>query len=486
MRHFLALLSLLLASAAYAQQSSPDNVNGGIYNATPPTLSDKQRGVFQLDTNGNLNVNVKVGGGGGGGAVTQGTVPWVDSITMWGGGTLGAMANYGTSPGAVLVPGVNAFITNPVAVTGTFWPYTLGQQAMAASVPVVLPSDPDLRPNSTNVTVVDSGSTTTAGYNSVILVTGAATAGSAAAQAINGQSSATITVTGTWTGTLAFEISGDGGTTWVQSATRQRGSGGVLGPRTGTTTGNGVFVSDVSSMTNMRVRATVVVTGTAAVKFVFSSGVGPVQIQTPVSFYDNTSNQSGTIKPASTAATATDPAVVVALSPNNGLAATENHLGEVGGNILPITNDLTTTNATTTPGQSIGGLQTLANAVRVSAALGSSGTSGMIQSVIVSFKDAVTTSQIDVFYFNASPSGSTCTNDSAFILADADRDKVIGVVHVTDFTAGTTAVVSQAMNQALPFGVASATSVFACLVARGSFAITGTANASLITRILRN
>lgn len=34
------------------------------------------------------------------------------SITSWGGGTLGAMANYGTSPGSVLVPGVNAFVTN--------------------------------------------------------------------------------------------------------------------------------------------------------------------------------------------------------------------------------------------------------------------------------------------------------------------------------------------------------------------------------------
>ena len=36
------------------------------------------------------------------------------NITGWAGGTLGAMANYGTSPGAVLVPGVNAFITNPL------------------------------------------------------------------------------------------------------------------------------------------------------------------------------------------------------------------------------------------------------------------------------------------------------------------------------------------------------------------------------------
>lgn len=39
------------------------------------------------------------------------------AITNWGGTALGAMANYGTSPGAVLVPGVNAFITNTVAVT---------------------------------------------------------------------------------------------------------------------------------------------------------------------------------------------------------------------------------------------------------------------------------------------------------------------------------------------------------------------------------
>lgn len=42
-----------------------------------------------------------------------------NAITNWGGGALGAMANYGTSPGAILVPGVNAFVTNTVTVTGT-------------------------------------------------------------------------------------------------------------------------------------------------------------------------------------------------------------------------------------------------------------------------------------------------------------------------------------------------------------------------------
>ncbi len=33
------------------------------------------------------------------------------AITSWAGGTLGAMSNYGTSPGAVLVPGMNANVT---------------------------------------------------------------------------------------------------------------------------------------------------------------------------------------------------------------------------------------------------------------------------------------------------------------------------------------------------------------------------------------
>lgn len=50
-----------------------------------------------------------------GGSVTVGSV----GITQWAGGTLGAMANYGTSPGTVLVPGMNAFVTNVVSMSGT-------------------------------------------------------------------------------------------------------------------------------------------------------------------------------------------------------------------------------------------------------------------------------------------------------------------------------------------------------------------------------
>lgn len=54
---------------------------------------------------------------------------WLTSVTTWATGTLGAMANYGTSPGAVLVPGVNAFITNSPAVT--FAPSTSSTVALS-------------------------------------------------------------------------------------------------------------------------------------------------------------------------------------------------------------------------------------------------------------------------------------------------------------------------------------------------------------------
>jgi hypothetical protein len=111
------------------------------------------------------------------------------NVTQWDSVALGAPSSYGTAPGAVNVMGVNAFVTNSVAVTGTFWqatqpvsgtfwqatqpisavslplptgaatsalqttgnstlttisgqlPATLGQKTMAASLPVTMASD---------------------------------------------------------------------------------------------------------------------------------------------------------------------------------------------------------------------------------------------------------------------------------------------------------------------------------------------------------
>lgn len=78
-------------------------------------------GTTTLRMSGGAGLFAGAGGGGSsggaGGSVTQGTSPWVDNITQWASVALGAPSNYGTSPGAVAVPGVNAFITNTIAAT---------------------------------------------------------------------------------------------------------------------------------------------------------------------------------------------------------------------------------------------------------------------------------------------------------------------------------------------------------------------------------
>jgi hypothetical protein len=90
---------------------------GGQFNSTQETLTNGQQGQVALSSRGALFVatgadvfNV---------ANTGTFVAQVNGFTSWAGGTLGAMANYGTSPGAVLVPGVNSFVTNTVAANAT-------------------------------------------------------------------------------------------------------------------------------------------------------------------------------------------------------------------------------------------------------------------------------------------------------------------------------------------------------------------------------
>jgi hypothetical protein len=85
------------------------------------------------------------------------------------------MANYGTSPGAVLVPGVNAFVTNATA---------LGQAAMAASSPVVIANDQSTLPVNTaqvnGVTTLTGTGATGTGAQRVTVSTDQATNAGAA------------------------------------------------------------------------------------------------------------------------------------------------------------------------------------------------------------------------------------------------------------------------------------------------------------------
>lgn len=82
------------------------------------------------------------------------------AISTWAGGTLGSMANYGTSPGAVLVPGVNSFMTsgNLTQFGGTN--LATGTGAGGAGIPRVTMSNDSTLAANQSVNVNQVGGTT--------------------------------------------------------------------------------------------------------------------------------------------------------------------------------------------------------------------------------------------------------------------------------------------------------------------------------------
>lgn len=157
-----------------------------------------------------------------------------------------------------------------------------GQATMANSQPVVIASNQsaipvietttDTAPATQNITVVDSGSTSTAASNGQVLVTGSPTAGSAASFVISSLETVRVQVTGTWTGTIASEISIDGGTTWFAQGLHQ----GAY--TTSTFFGNFVGGGSITGATNFRMRATATITGTATVKIIESLNTNSVYV----------------------------------------------------------------------------------------------------------------------------------------------------------------------------------------------------------------
>lgn len=86
------------------------------------------------------------------------------------------------------------------------------------------------------------------------------------------------------------------------------------------------------------------------------------------------------------------------------------------------------TATTYTTGQCIGGLITLTGAARAGVE------SGLLVAARLWSKVAAGVS-FDIIVFSANPSGSTVTNASAVAIADADLDKIVSIIHITDYTA---------------------------------------------------
>jgi hypothetical protein len=153
-------------------------------------------------------------------------------------------------------------------------------------------------------------------------------------------------------------------------------------------------------------------------------------------------------------------------------------IGGVGANTTLTVAQTVTASSAYASGNAVGGLITLAGINRAT------GASILVQSVLVTSKSAQT-NPMDLLLFNANPTGSTCTDKTAVSIVAADAGKLVGVAHVTDWTSGGTASVGQ--MQQPPMGIAvPATTLYACLVTRGTPTWTATSDVSVVVSSILN
>ena len=212
----------------------------------------------------------------------------------------------------------------------------------------------DLLPAAQSITAQDIVSTSVSGANNQSIVTGTPTAGSVASVAVSGDSSFSIQISGTWTGTLAFERSLDAGTTYTPIGAFSAGTSFI----TATVTQNGAFHGNAASATNIRVRSTATWTGTASVKLLAGAGGSTITVGNPLRLFDKSSGVEHSIKAASAAAVATDTALVVGLHPSSALPSGANIIGGVTLNNVAASGNITTQNlnpaTTATAGSAVG------------------------------------------------------------------------------------------------------------------------------------
>jgi hypothetical protein len=286
---------------------------GGEFNTSPTTITSGNASPLQMDASGNLLVNVKAGSSGNGAASNTGSaVPAQgDYSGINVGGTLRGQT--GANPSG----SIYAAQTDVASVAGTTVDTNSGNKS-AGTQRVVIATD---QPSNTNalkvdnsgvtqptsqadpavtsgsITTVDAGSTTPASLIAgQSLITGSATANSTVSASVSGVSSFSVQLSGTWTGTVQFEKSIDGGTTWASVGLNGVGATGTVTTVTGAgANANALLHGNAGNLTNVRVRCTAYTSGTVTVKIQPSYGVFSVLAsQNGAPWSDNVSQINGT------------------------------------------------------------------------------------------------------------------------------------------------------------------------------------------------
>jgi hypothetical protein len=160
--------------------------------------------------------------------------------------------------------------------------------------------------------------------------------------------------------------------------------------------------------------------------------------------------------------------------------AGELHIGNVSNPAAVIVNAVpTVTVGAYATGQVVGALLSFGGVSRLAAG------DGLAQEVLIYCKSAQTTA-FDVVLFHTSPTASTFTNAIALTVNAADFDKVLGVVHLSDWTNLGGVSVAQAINLARPYKVGAGTTIYGVLVARSAPTLASVSDITVSLKVLPN
>ena len=163
------------------------------------------------------------------------------------------------------------------------------------------------------------------------------------------------------------------------------------------------------------------------------------------------------------------------------LPAGENHVGEIGGNTKLVSVTPTVTAGAYHANDVLGGIQTLTNALRVSAG------TAVLQSVTV--RDlAAQNVVLQIFFFNANPATGTYTDNGAFDLDDTDSGLCIGKVTISasDYISLVDNSVATITNCGLPLKATTGTSLYAIIRTTGTPTYASTSDLKITFGLLRD
>lgn len=134
------------------------------------------------------------------------------------------------------------------------------------------------------------------------------------------------------------------------------------------------------------------------------------------------------------------------------------------------------TNGAYASGNSLGGLVSFTVSTPFNA-------TGIIQSFATNSQGG-STPALDIFFFNANPTGTTCTDKTNFALGAADDVKIIGVAQITSWIAAGTPTQGQALQLAMTYLLGSSQTIWACVVTRSIFTPATTTDITYILSVL--